>query len=135
MVAVHPNSRNVIPGRVKFSIDLRNASDELVAKMEASQYFDVIGGVSSFDELRRSLDTAQAAVALVIDPERDIDRYFEEAARHGLAIVAAVDTHIHADYLSGLREMAQRGVLVYASKEGGPDWQYEWLRGSSVAAR
>jgi hydroxyacylglutathione hydrolase len=65
--------------------------------------------------------------ALVIDPERDVDRYFELAARNGLRIVAAADTHIHADYLSGLREMAARGVLVYASKEGGPDWQYEWL--------
>ena len=65
--------------------------------------------------------------AIVIDPERDVDRYFELAARHKLRIVAAADTHIHADYLSGLREMAARGVLVYASKEGGPEWQYEWL--------
>ena len=65
--------------------------------------------------------------AIVIDPERDVDRYFELAARHRLRIVAAADTHIHADYLSGLREMAARGVLVYASKEGGPEWQYEWL--------
>lgn len=73
--------------------------------------------------------------AIVIDPERDVDRYFEEAARHSLRIVAAVDTHIHADYLSGLREMAERGVLVYASKEGGPDWQYEWLTGSGYPHR
>jgi hydroxyacylglutathione hydrolase len=65
--------------------------------------------------------------AIVIDPERDVDRYFDLAARHRLRIVAAADTHIHADYLSGLREMASRGVLVYASKEGGPEWQYEWL--------
>jgi hydroxyacylglutathione hydrolase len=65
--------------------------------------------------------------AIVIDPERDVDRYFELAARHRLRIVAAADTHIHADYISGLREMAARGVLVYASKEGGPEWQYEWL--------
>ena len=65
--------------------------------------------------------------AIVIDPERDVDRYFELAARHKLRIVAAAETHIHADYLSGLREMAARGVLVYASKEGGPEWQYEWL--------
>ena len=35
MATVHPNSRNVIPGRVKFSIDLRNASDELCAAMDA----------------------------------------------------------------------------------------------------
>ena len=69
----------------------------------------------------------QTGEAIVIDPERDVDRYFGLAARHGLRIVAAADTHIHADYLSGLREMAARGVLVYASKEGGPEWQYEWL--------
>ena len=73
--------------------------------------------------------------AIVIDPERDVDRYVEEAARHNLRIVAAVDTHIHADYLSGLREMAERGVLVYASKEGGPDWQYEWLTDSGYPHR
>ena len=35
MVQVHPNSRNVIPGRVKFSIDMRNASDVLVDAMDA----------------------------------------------------------------------------------------------------
>jgi len=35
MVQVHPNSRNVIPGRVKFSIDLRNATDALVEQMDA----------------------------------------------------------------------------------------------------
>jgi N-carbamoyl-L-amino-acid hydrolase len=35
MVQVHPNSRNVIPGRVKFSIDLRNVSNELLDQMDA----------------------------------------------------------------------------------------------------
>ncbi len=35
MVQVHPNSRNVIPGRVKFSIDLRNATDALCEAMDA----------------------------------------------------------------------------------------------------
>lgn len=73
--------------------------------------------------------------AIVIDPERDVDRYFAEAAKHGLRLVAAVDTHIHADYVSGLREMAERDVLVYASREGGADWQYEWLVGSSYRHR
>ena len=42
-------------------------SREFVARMQASQYFDLIGGVSSMDELRRALDSAQASVALVID--------------------------------------------------------------------
>ena len=73
--------------------------------------------------------------AIVIDPERDVDRYFEEAARHELRIVAAADTHIHADYLSGLREMADRGVLAYASREGDTEWQYEWLAGSKYRHR
>jgi hydroxyacylglutathione hydrolase len=73
--------------------------------------------------------------AIVIDPQRDVDRYFDLAARHNLRLVAAADTHIHADYISGLREMAARGVLVYASKEGGDDWQYEWLRGSNYQHR
>lgn len=73
--------------------------------------------------------------AIVIDPERDVDRYFELAEQNKLQLVAAVDTHIHADYLSGLREIAERGLLVYASKEGGPDWQYEWLRDSRYKHR
>ena len=73
--------------------------------------------------------------AIVFDPERDIDRYLDLAAQHGLRIVAAADTHIHADYLSGLREFAERGVTVYASAEGGEDWQYEWLRGSAYPHR
>lgn len=68
--------------------------------------------------------------AAVIDPERDIDRYLALADSKNLRIVAAIDTHIHADYLSGLREFAERGVTVYASDEGGPDWRYEWLIGS-----
>jgi hydroxyacylglutathione hydrolase len=65
--------------------------------------------------------------AIVIDPMRDIDQYDEIAAKEGLKITAATDTHIHADYVSGLREYAERGVKVYASDEGDKDWKYEWL--------
>ena len=73
--------------------------------------------------------------AIIFDPERDIDRYFALAEAHKLRIVAAADTHIHADYLSGLREFAERGITVYASDEGGPEWRYEWLLGSSYPHR
>ena len=55
--------------------------------------------------------------AIIIDPERDVDRYFELAARHRLRIVAAADTHIHADYLSGLREMAARGLKIMVNSD------------------
>ena len=46
--------------------------------------------------------------AIVIDPERDIVRYEKVASANGLRIVAAADTHIHADFLSGLREFAEK---------------------------
>lgn len=77
----------------------------------------------------------QTGEAIVVDPMRHVDAYVEMAQREGLSLVAAAETHIHADYLSGLRELAERGITVYASRDGGPDWQYEWLRGSSYPHR
>lgn len=68
--------------------------------------------------------------AIIIDPMRDIDRYEKLAEKEGLSIVAAAETHIHADYLTGLRELAERGVKVYASDEGDENWKYEWLKNS-----
>jgi hydroxyacylglutathione hydrolase len=54
--------------------------------------------------------------AIVIDPERDVDRYLFAAAAEGLRIVAAAETHIHADFLSGCRELAERtGCRLYLS--------------------
>lgn len=57
--------------------------------------------------------------AMVVDPKRDIDTYLEEARKNGLKIVAVSETHIHADYLSGARELAQAtGATLYLSDEG-----------------
>jgi hydroxyacylglutathione hydrolase len=67
--------------------------------------------------------------ALVIDPERDIDRYVELADDEGLEIVAVAETHIHADFLSGAREFAERfDTTLYLSDEGDEDWKYEWVK-------
>ncbi len=66
--------------------------------------------------------------AILFDPERDIERYIKISEKNGYEIVGAADTHIHADYLSGLRQLAERGIKVFASAEGGPEWQYEWLK-------
>ncbi|ANM30943.1 hypothetical protein ABI59_17205 [Acidobacteria bacterium Mor1] len=66
--------------------------------------------------------------AIVIDPQRDVDRYLEIAAENGLEIIAVAETHIHADFLSGAREMAERnGARVYLSDEGDADWKYQWV--------
>lgn len=63
--------------------------------------------------------------AILIDPRRDIAAYQAEAAANGLRIVAVSETHIHADYLSGARELAAAsGARLYLSNEGGDDWQY-----------
>lgn len=71
--------------------------------------------------------------AIVIDPQRDVDRYLDAAAAEGLRLVAAAETHIHADFLSGVRELAERhGARAYVSAEGGPDWQSEWATDSSA---
>lgn len=68
--------------------------------------------------------------AIVIDPERDIDRYEDLAKAEGLRISAVAETHIHADFVSGARELAARhpDLKLYLSIEGGPDWQSEWAK-------
>ena len=72
--------------------------------------------------------------AVVIDPERDVDRYLQLAADNGLRLTAVAETHIHADYLSGARELMERhGAAGYLSAEGGPDWQFEWANGNPRA--
>src|SRR5690606_31651511 len=63
--------------------------------------------------------------AIVVDARRDIDVYLGLAADKGMKIVGVTETHIHADYLSGTRELAHRtGAPIYLSDEGGPDWTY-----------
>ncbi|MGW5877266.1 MBL fold metallo-hydrolase [Nocardiopsis terrae] len=63
--------------------------------------------------------------AIVVDARRDIGDYLDLARRNGMRIVAVTETHIHADYLSGTRELAAAtGAAVYVSGEGGQDWQY-----------
>lgn len=69
----------------------------------------------------------QTGEALIIDPERDVDRYIELARQEGLRLVAVAETHIHADFLSGARELAEQlGVRLYLSDEGDADWKYTW---------
>ena len=67
--------------------------------------------------------------AIVIDPERDVDRYINLCHEHGMQLVATAETHIHADFLSGARELAvTHGKRVYLSDEGDENWKYAWPR-------
>jgi hydroxyacylglutathione hydrolase len=63
--------------------------------------------------------------AIVIDARRDLDTFIALATHHNLRIVAVTETHIHADYQSGSRELAARtGAQLYLSDEGDADWKY-----------
>lgn len=46
--------------------------------------------------------------AAVIDPQRDVDQYIEEANKAGISIKYIIETHLHADFVSGHRELAER---------------------------
>lgn len=63
--------------------------------------------------------------AVVVDPLRDADLYVTAAAEEGVRITHVTETHIHADFASGSRELAHRtGAQLLLSGEGGPDWLY-----------
>lgn len=65
--------------------------------------------------------------AIVVDARRDIQVYLDEAKRQGLRITHVTETHIHADYLSGSRELANAtGASLYLSDEGDADWKYHF---------
>src|SRR6187402_1492024 len=58
--------------------------------------------------------------AAVVDPQRDVDQYLAEAAAHGLEIKYVIETHLHADFVSGHRELADRTgaeILIGAKAE------------------
>jgi len=65
--------------------------------------------------------------SIVIDAKRDIDTYLEVAEQNNLRITHIAETHIHADFLSGSRELAAvTGAPMYLSDEGSEGWQYEF---------
>jgi hydroxyacylglutathione hydrolase len=73
--------------------------------------------------------------ALVIDPHRDVDLYLGAARAEGVRISAVTETHVHADYLSGSRDLAaQTGARLYLSGEGRGPWSYtdDYVRSSGA---
>ncbi len=58
--------------------------------------------------------------AAVVDPRRDVDEYLEVARQEGLTIRHVIETHLHADFVSGHRELAQRtGARIYFGSRAG----------------
>ena len=71
----------------------------------------------------------RAREAIVIDPSREIEHYVEAAAEEGMKITGVAETHIHADFVSGAKEMAARiGAKLYLSDEGPHQWKYAYAQ-------
>ena len=69
----------------------------------------------------------KAGEAIVIDANRDVEQYIHLAAQEALRITQVTETHIHADFVSGSRELAQRtGASLCLSDEGDRDWKYQF---------
>lgn len=67
--------------------------------------------------------------AVVVDPGRDVQQYLEVARKEGMRIVGVAETHIHADYVSGARELADRhGAKLFVSDEGPAEWKYLYAK-------
>jgi hydroxyacylglutathione hydrolase len=65
--------------------------------------------------------------AIVVDPNRDVDQYIAAAEAEGMAITAVTETHIHADYVSGTRELSARtGARMFLSDTGPKEWKYRF---------
>ena len=71
--------------------------------------------------------------ALVVDPNRDIEQYVAMAAAERLRITHVTETHIHADFASGSRELAARtGAQLLLSDCGDADWKYRFAAAASA---
>ena len=67
--------------------------------------------------------------AAVVDPRRDVDEYLEEARREGLTIRHIIETHLHADFVSGHRELAARtGARIYIGAKAGAKFDHVPVR-------
>ena len=114
MVNVFPNSRNVIPGRVKFSIDLRNASDALVDTMaaEVKAYADKLSKDSG---LPIQIEMVSSYPAQVFHPDC-VDAVARAAAKLGYSNMPVVSGAGHdAVYMA---QLAPAGMIFIPCKDG-----------------
>ena len=71
--------------------------------------------------------------AILIDPLRDVDRYLHAASQFGLTLTHVLDTHLHADFISGNREIAhQTGAVIGASADAKLGFDHKPLDENSV---
>jgi hydroxyacylglutathione hydrolase len=68
-------------------------------------------------------------IAAVVDPQRDVGIYIEDAVKHGLAIQHVIETHLHADFISGHAELAAlTGATIYLGAQAGAKFPHVPVR-------
>lgn len=74
-------------------------------------------------------------VAAVVDPDRDIQKYLDSADAHGLTITHIIETHLHADHVSGNTDLAeQTGATIYVHEAGEVEFEHHALKDSDQLA-
>ncbi|MBZ4190768.1 MULTISPECIES: MBL fold metallo-hydrolase [Bacteroidota] len=98
-----------------------------VNKLHAQSYFFERVYDETLSQASFVIGDLKTKEAIVVDPKRDIDTYLEIAKTNNLTITKVTETHIHADFLSGSRELAAATKAeLLLSDEGGTDWQYQF---------
>src|SRR6184192_1317843 len=76
---------------------------------------------------------ASGGEAAVVDPRRDVDLYLDEARAEGVAIRYVIETHLHADFVSGHRELAARsGAEIVFGASAGAAFPHRAVRDGDV---
>jgi hydroxyacylglutathione hydrolase len=78
----------------------------------------------------------ESGTAMIVDPLRDVERYLAIAEQEKVTITDVTETHIHADFVSGARDLARKaGAKLHVSDMGGRDWKYGAVDGDTDLLR
>lgn len=72
-------------------------------------------------------------IAAVVDPDREVQKYLDAAGARGLKITHIIETHLHADHVSGNSDLAARtGASIYLHEASGAEFPHEKLKDGQV---
>ena len=72
-------------------------------------------------------------VAAIVDPDRDIQKYLDAAQNRGLIITHIIETHLHADHVSGNTDLAKRtGADIYVHETSSAEYAHKSLKHNDV---
>ncbi|MEO8612036.1 MAG: MBL fold metallo-hydrolase [Chloroflexota bacterium] len=74
-----------------------------------------------------------AGIAAVIDPDRDVQKYLDAAAERGMKITHIIETHLHADHVSGNADLAEyTGAQIYVHEAANAEFSHQTLKGGDT---